>query len=300
MTKTHRHEHATTSYGKIFAIGIFLNFSFVLIEIWGGWKSDSLALIADAGHNLGDVGAMLLAWVAYAVSRLKPNSKHTYGWRKASVLAGFANALMLIFGMGSLAWEAAHRFQNPEAIDSITVMMISGVGILINGFTAWMFSKGSQSDINIRGAFLHMASDTLVSAGVLIAAGLILWKGWLWMDPLLSLVIAFLIIFSTWSLLKHTLHQLFDGVPPDIDLASLRLAILDLPNVNAVHDLHVWGISTLENALTAHVVLDRPLIEHDELLSTLEGILHDRFAIHHSTIQFESVDYSVRCTLNTG
>lgn len=300
MSEVHHHDHASTSYGKIFAIGIFLNFSFVLIEVWGGWKSDSLALIADAGHNLGDVGGMLLAWVAYAVSKLKPNSKHTYGWRKASVLSGFANALILIFGMGSLAWEAAHRFQNPEPIDSITVMMISGVGILINGFTAWMFSKGSQKDINIRGAFLHMASDALVSAGVLIAGGLILWKGWLWMDPLLSLVIAFLIILSTWSLLKHSLHQLFDGVPPGIDLASLKLAILGLPNVYAVHDLHVWGVSTSENALTAHVVLDRRSIEHDELLSTVEEILHDRFEIHHSTIQFESVDYAGRCSLNTG
>jgi cobalt-zinc-cadmium efflux system protein len=222
MTEAHCHEHATTSYGKIYAIGIFLNFRFVLIDIWGGWKSDSLTLIADAGNNLGDVGTMLLACVAYAVSNLRPNSKHTYGWRKASVLARFTNALMLIFGMGALAWEAAHRFQNPEAIDSITVMMISGIGILINGFTAWMFSKVSHKDINIRGAFLYMASDTLVSAGLLIAGGLILWKGWLWMDPLLSLVIAFLIILSTWSLLKHSLHQLFDGVPQDIYLASLR------------------------------------------------------------------------------
>lgn len=295
MSKAHRHSHDPTSYGKIFAIGIFLNFSFVLIEVWGGWKSDSLALIADAGHNLSDVGGMLLAWVAYAVSKLKPNAQHTFGWRKASVLAGLANALMLIYGMGSLAWEAAHRFQNPEAVDSITVMMISGVGILINGFTAWMFSKGSQKDINIRGAFLHMASDALVSAGVLIAGGLTLWKGWLWIDPLISLVIAFLIILSTWSLLKNSLHQLFDGVPLGIDLVSLRAALLELPNVKSVHDLHVWGISTSENAVTAHVVLASSSIDHGELLRDIEDLLHQRFAITHITIQFENLDFAEYC-----
>lgn len=300
MSEGHHHNQGQVSFGRIFAIGILLNFGFVLIEAWGGWRSDSLALIADAGHNLSDVGGMLLAWVAYAVSKLKPNTKHTFGWRKASVLAGLANALMLIFAMGSLAWEAAHRFQNPEAVDSVTVMMVSGVGILINGFTAWMFSKGSQKDINIRGAFLHMASDALVSAGVLIAGGLTLWKGWLWVDPLISLVIAVLIVLSTWSLLRSSLHQLFDGVPPNIDLVSLKEAILGLPNVNAVHDLHVWGISTSENALTAHVVLGNPSIECDKLLLAIEKILHDRFEIHHSTIQFESVDFAGRCVLNIG
>lgn len=300
MSEGHHHNQGRASFGRIFAIGILLNFGFVLIEAWGGWRSDSLALIADAGHNLSDVGGMLLAWVAYAVSKLKPNTKHTFGWRKASVLAGLANALMLIFAMGSLAWEAAHRFHNPEAVDSVTVMMISGVGILINGFTAWMFSKGSQKDINIRGAFVHMASDALVSAGVLIAGGLTLWKGWLWVDPLISIVIAALIILSTWSLLRGSLHQLFDGVPPNIDLVSLKVAILGLPNVIAVHDLHVWGISTSENALTAHVVLGNSSIEGDRLLLAIEKILRDRFEIRHSTIQFESVDFAGRCGLNIG
>jgi cobalt-zinc-cadmium efflux system protein len=295
----HTHDHAPKSFGKIFAIGILLNFGFVLIEAWGGWRSDSLALIADAGHNLSDVGGMLLAWVAYAVSKLKPNSTHTFGWRKASVLAGFANALMLIFGMGSLAWEAAHRFQHPEAVDSVTVMLISGVGIMINGFTAWMFSKGSQKDSNIRGAFLHMASDALVSAGVLIAGGLTLWKGWLWMDPLISLVIAFLIILSTWSLLKNSLHQLFDGVPPDVNLDEVRLALLALPNVQSIHSLHVWSISTSEIALTAHLVLDRQAGTNDELLSAAEKILHEGFEITNVTLQIESQTYIQTCSALT-
>ena len=290
--------HSPASFGKIFGIGVLLNFSFVLIELWGGLASDSLALVADAGHNLGDVAGMLIAWIAYAASNLKPNSKHTFGWRKASVLAGFANALMLIFGMGTLAWEAAHRFQNPQPVDSVTVMMISGIGIFINGFTAWMFSKGSQKDINIRGAFLHMASDALVSAGVLIAGGLTLWKGWLWMDPLISLGIAFLIIISTWSLLKNSLHQLFDGVPPDINLDSLRQALLDLPNIKSIHGLYVWGISTSENALTAHVVLENSFFDTDELVKTIESLLRDRFDITHVTIQLESIDSANRCVLN--
>ena len=249
-------------------------------------------------HNLSDVGGMLLAWVAYAVSKLKPNSTHTFGWRKASVLAGFANALMLIFGMGSLAWEAAHRFQNPEAVDSVTVMLISGVGIMINGFTAWMFSKGSQKDSNIRGAFLHMASDALVSAGVLIAGGLTLWKGWLWMDPLISLVIAFLIIFSTWSLLKNSLHQLFDGVPPEINLDEVRLALLALPNVQNIHSLHVWKIGTSEIALTVHLVLNSPIIESDELLKTVQELLLETFEITHSTLQVESNFHAALCLYN--
>jgi cobalt-zinc-cadmium efflux system protein len=212
-------------------------------------------------------------------------------------MAGLANALMLIFGMGSLAWEAAHRFQNPQAVDSITVMMISGVGILINGFTAWMFSKGSQKDINIRGAFLHMASDALVSAGVLIAGGLTLWKGWVWIDPLISLVIAFLIILSTWSLLKNSLHQLFDGVPLGIDLVSLRVALLELPNVKSVHDLHVWGISTSEIALIAHIVLESTSSENEQLIQVIEKLVHDRFEITHVTIQFESFDFANKCSL---
>jgi cobalt-zinc-cadmium efflux system protein len=292
--------HSPASFGKIFGIGVLLNFSFVLIEVWGGLASESLALVADAGHNLGDVAGMLIAWIAYAASNLKPNSKHTFGWRKASVLAGFANALMLIFGMGSLAWEAAHRFQNPQPVDSITVMLISGIGIFINGFTAWMFSKGSQKDINIRGAFLHMASDALVSAGVLIAGGLTLWKGWLWMDPLISLGIAFLIIISTWSLLKHSLHQLFDGVPPDIDLDSLRQALLDLPNIKSIHGLHVWGISTSENALTAHVVLENAFFDTNELVKTMESLLRDRYEITHVTIQLEDGDNENQCPLNSG
>ncbi len=295
----HTHDHAPKSFGKIFAIGIFLNFGFVLIEAWGGWRSDSLALIADAGHNLSDVGGMLLAWVAYAVSKLKPNSTHTFGWRKASVLAGFANALMLIFGMGSLAWEAAHRFQHPEAVDSVTVMLISGVGIMINGFTAWMFSKGSQKDSNIRGAFLHMASDALVSAGVLIAGGLTLWKGWLWMDPLISLAIALLIILSTWSLLKNSLHQLFDGVPPEVNLDEVRLALLALPNVQSIHSLHVWSISTSEIALTAHLVLDRQVETNDELLSIAEKMLHESFEITNVTLQIESQTYIQTCSALT-
>jgi cobalt-zinc-cadmium efflux system protein len=290
--------HKAASFGKIFGIGVLLNFSFVLIEVWGGLASDSLALVADAGHNLGDVAGMLIAWIAYAVSKLKPNSKHTFGWRKASVLAGFANALMLIFGMGSLAWEAAHRFQNPQPVDSLTVMMISGIGILINGFTAWMFSKGSQKDINIRGAFLHMASDALVSAGVLIAGSVTLWKGWLWIDPLISLAIALLIIISTWYLLKHSLHQLFDGVPPDINLDTLRRTLLDMPNIKSIHGLHVWGISTAEIALTAHVVLEHSLIETDELVKTIESLLHDRFEITHVTIQLENINFANRCPLN--
>ena len=291
----HVHSHIPAEYGRAFVLGIALNLGFVLIEAWYGWQSDSLALLADAGHNLSDVGGLALAWAAYGAGKLLPNKRHSYGWRKASVLASFANALVLLVAMGSLGWEAAQRLQHPTPVHSQTVMLVAAIGVVINTLTAWLFAAGQKHDLNLRGAFVHMAADALVSAGVVVAGALSLWQGWLWIDPVVSLVIAVVIIVGTWSLFRQSLHLLFDGVPEHIDLDEVREHLAALPGVVAVHDLHVWGMSTAENALTAHLVTDRPPTDTDALLAQASDMLSQHFGLRHATIQIESHDYARAC-----
>ncbi|HEY6611716.1 MAG TPA: cation diffusion facilitator family transporter [Pseudomonas sp.] len=282
----HSHVHSPQRYDRAFAIGIVLNLGFVLVEAFYGWQVNSLALLADAGHNLSDVGGLILAWAALAATRLRPNDRHTYGWQRGSILASFTNASILLVAMGSLGWESIQRLQQPVAIVGETVMVVAGIGVLVNAATAALFLSGSRSDLNLRGAFLHMAADALVSIGVVLAGGLYLWQGWTWIDPLVSLAIAVVIVLGTWSLFRQSLHLLFDGVPEHVDLPAVRQYLLEQPGVCDVHDLHVWAMSTSEVALTAHMTMN-PLPEDDRFLQSVAHELHEHFGISHATLQLE-------------
>ncbi|PLW82146.1 cation transporter [Kineobactrum sediminis] len=289
-----QHQHAPASYGKAFTIGITLNFGFVIIEAIYGWRTGSLALLADAAHNLSDVGALLLAWAAFAAGRLPATRRRTYGWGRASILASLVNATVLLVGMVYLAWVSIQRLQTSVTVDAGTVMIVAGIGVVINAATAWLFLAGSKHDLNIRGAFLHMAADTLVSVGVVIAGGLYLWRGWTWIDPAVGLLIAMMIIIATWSLFRQSLHLLFDGVPYGLEFDAVRSALLELPGVIDVHDLHVWAMSTEDNALTAHLVVES-YPANDELLEQAVAMLKARFGIQHAALQQESTEFAARC-----
>lgn len=272
-------------YGRAFAIGISLNLGFVLVALYD-WQVNSLALLADAGHNLNDVAGLILAWVALIASRLYANERHTYGGRKGSILASFFNASILLLAMGSLGWESIQSLQRPEPMVGETVMLVAGIGVVINAVTAWLFISSSRTDLNLRGAFLHMAADALVSVGVVLAGLLYFWQGWQWNDPVLSLLIAAVIVFGTWSLFRQSLHLMFDGVPEQLDLPSVRQYLLALPGVCDVHDLYVWAMSSAEIALTAHMSVGGDT-DTDGLLRAATQVLHERFDIDHSTIQLE-------------
>ena len=295
---SHQHKHAPANFGKAFSIGITLNLAFVLIEAFYGWQAASLALLADAAHNLSDVGGLLLAWAAFAAARLKANSRHTYGWRRGSILASFANAIILLVAMGSLAWEAIQRLQTPTSIDGATVMLVAGIGVIINTATAWLFLAGSKGDLNIRGAFLHMAADALVSVGVVIAGALYLWQGWTWIDSVVSVLIALVVVLGTWSLFHRSLHLLFDGVPDDIDIAVVRQSLLSIAGARGIHDLHVWAMSTADNALTAHIVVDADSVDRDALLGDAMDMLREQFELRHVALQCESQAFASHCPMN--
>ncbi|MGV6474545.1 cation diffusion facilitator family transporter [Azotobacter vinelandii] len=288
MAHTHNHHegHGPRRFDLAFAIGIALNLGFVLVEAFYGWQVNSLALLADAGHNLSDVGGLILAWAALAATRLRPNDRHTYGWRRGSILASFINASILLVAMGSLGWESIQRLQQPVEIVGKTVMLVASIGVLVNAATAALFLSGSRSDLNLRGAFLHMAADALVSIGVVLAGGLYLWQGWGWIDPVVSLAIATVIVIGTWSLFRQSLHLMFDGVPEHVDLPAVRQYLLEQSGVCDVHDLHVWAMSTAEVALTAHMAMS-PLPEDDTFLQGVALELHEHFGISHATLQLE-------------
>jgi cobalt-zinc-cadmium efflux system protein len=291
----HDHGHAPDNFSRAFAIGIALNAIFVAIEAFYGWKVNSLALLADAGHNLSDVIGLVLAWGGALAGRLQPDARHTYGWKRASILAAFVNAMLLLVAMGSLAWEALHRLQSPRAIEGVTIMVVAGIGIVVNTATALLFMRGRDDDLNIRGAFLHMAADALVSAGVVVAGGLALWLGWVWLDPVVSLAIAAVIVVGTWSLFKQSLHLLFDGVPDGVDLGAVQALLEALPGVDRVHDLHVWAMGTSEIAMTAHLVMPNAQAD-DAFLQEATRQLHDGFDIEHVTLQVMRVPFSKACT----
>jgi cobalt-zinc-cadmium efflux system protein len=293
----HGHDHAPANFNAAFAIGIGLNVAFVAVEAFYGWKINSLALLADAGHNLSDVAGLVLAWGGALAGKLRPDARHTYGWQRASILAAFANALLLLLAMGSLAWEAAHRLQAPQPTEGWTIMAVAGVGIVINTATAILFMRGREHDLNIRGAFLHMAADALVSLGVVVGGALYLWQGWAWIDPAMSLAIAAVIVVGTWNLFRQSLHLLFDGVPDGIGLEVVRNVLLGLPGVSEVHDLHVWAMGTSHNALTAHLVLADEDADLTLVLCAAEHELHEHFEIRHVTLQLETPAYAQLCGL---
>ena len=290
----HGHSHAPADFNAAFAIGIGLNLAFVAVEAFYGWKVNSLALLADAGHNLSDVIGLVLAWGGALASRLQPDARHTYGWKRGGILAAFINALLLLVAMGSLAWEAVHRLQSPLPIAGVTIMVVAGIGIVVNAATALLFMRGSKSDLNIRGAFLHMAADALVSAGVVVAGGLALWFGWAWLDPVLSLVIAAVIVAGSASLFRQSLHLMFDGVPPSVDLHAVQSFLENLPGVTKVHDLHVWAMGTAEIAMTAHLVMPEGDAD-DAFLQHATEQLHDRFRIEHATLQVMRAPFTTSC-----
>ena len=280
----HAHAHGPGRHDRAFAIGIAVNIAFVAIEAFYGSRADSLALLADAGHNLGDVLGLVLAWAGAFAGRLAPDPTHTWGWKRASILAAFANALLLLVAIGSLVWAAVGRLHAPEATHAFTVMAVAAVGILVNLGTALLFMRGRHDDINIRGAFLHMAADAAVSAGVVVAGALVLWQGWLWVDPVTSLLIAAVILVSTWQLFRDSLHLMFDGVPSSIDLDAVRAELEALPGVDCVHDLHVWASGTTEVVLTAHVVMPAGHPD-DGFFRAAAARMKERFAIGHVTLQ---------------
>lgn len=297
MSASHDHNHAGANFANFnsaFAIGITLNLAFVAVEAYFGWKVNSLALLADAGHNLSDVAGLVLAWAGALAGRLRPNARHTYGWKRASILAAFANALLLLVAMGSLAWEALQRLGSPAPIEGVTIMVVAGIGIVINTATALLFMRGRKGDLNIRGAFLHMAADALVSAGVVVAGALALAFGWAWIDPMVGLVIAAVIVVGTASLFKGSLHLLFDGVPDQIDLRAVQALLEALPGVDRVHDLHIWAMGTTEIAMTAHLVMPEGPAD-DAFLQDATRQLHERFKIEHVTLQAVRVPFTRPC-----
>jgi cobalt-zinc-cadmium efflux system protein len=297
MSAGHDHSHAPANFNRAFAIGIALNVVFVAIEAFYGWKINSLALLADAGHNLSDVAGLVLAWGGALAGKLKPNARHTYGWKRGTILAAFANALLLLMAIGALAWEAIGRLLSPEplmAAGGVTIMVVAGIGIVINTATALLFMRGGEKDLNIRGAFLHMAADALVSAGVVIAGALTLWMGWVWLDPVVSLLIAAVILIGTWSLFRQSLHLLFDGVPDSVDPQAVYGCLAALPGVARVHDLHIWAMGTSQVALTAHLVMPHGHAD-DVFLKQATDLLHARFEITHVTLQVMQDAFTTPC-----
>lgn len=248
------HVHAPANFGKAFAIGVALNAAFVIIEVIYGVASNSVALLADAGHNLSDALGLGVAWAAVILAKRKPTSRFTYGLGGTSILAALFNAVFLLIVVGGLTWEAIQRFSQPTPVAGKTVMIVAACGIVLNGFCAWLFSSGSKGDLNVRGAFMHMAADALVSLGVVVGGFVILMTGWHWIDPVMSIVINLVIVGGTWSLLTGSLTMSLNAVPPNVDLGKVRAFLLALPGVTALHDLHVWSLSTTETALTCHLV----------------------------------------------
>jgi cobalt-zinc-cadmium efflux system protein len=291
----HGHSHAPKSFDGAFAIGVVLNTGFVIAQILYGLAAHSMALLADAVHNFGDVFGLLIAWGAVWLGRRTPTSERTYGWGRSSILASLTNAVVLLLGCGAIAVGALQRLMDPQPVVETTVIWVAAVGIVINGATALLFMRGSQGDLNIRGAFLHMASDALVSLGVVLAGVLMLVTGWLWLDPLTSLAIAAVITVGTWWLLRDSANLALDAVPAGVKLDHVRSCLDALPGVVEVHDLHVWGLSTSQTALTAHLVVGTG---HDPALITQAcGTVRTKFGISHATFQLESTEIASECEL---
>ena len=282
----HHHHGGAADFGRAFAIGIALNLAFVIVETLFGFLAGSMSLIADAGHNLSDVLGLVVAWAGASMARRSPSRRFTYGLKKASILAALANALFLMVAVGAIAAEAVRRLFLPEHAAGKTMIVVAAIGILINGATALLFARGREHDINIRGAFQHMLADAAISAAVVFAGAVILWTGQLWVDPVMSLAIAVIILWGSIGLLKESVWMSLAGVPSGIDVDLVEAALARLDGVETVHDLHVWPLSTTENALTAHLVAPATS-STDDLLKAARRMLHDDFKIEHCTLQVE-------------
>jgi cobalt-zinc-cadmium efflux system protein len=289
------HVHAPASFGRAFAIGVGLNAGFVIVEAVYGVLGNSVALFADAGHNLADVLGLLVAWIASVLVKRAPSARFTYGLRGSSILAALFNAVLLLLTIGGISWEAIQRLGHPEPVSGKTVMIVAALGIAINGATAWLFAAGRKGDLNVAGAFAHMAADALVSAGVVVTGLVLLLTGWLWLDPLVSLVINAVIVRGTWGLLRDSVGMSMAAVPVQIDPAAVRRFIETREGVASLHDLHVWPMSTTEIALTCHLVMPAGHPGDGFIHELCEG-LAARFRIDHATVQIE-VEPHLACAL---
>ena len=284
---SHQHSHAINaeSLNKAFIIGIVLNLAFVVIEFAAGFWFDSLALLSDAGHNLSDVVSLVLALLAFRLAKVKANERYTYGYKKSTIQVSLLNAVILLVAVGAIVIESIHKLNNPAVVPGGAIAWVAGVGVLINAFTAFLFMKDKEKDLNVKGAYLHMAADALVSVGVLVAGIVISRTGWYIIDPIIGLIVAVVILISTWNLLHDSLRLTLDGVPTSIDSQKVVKAIRALPGVDDVHHIHIWAISTTENALTAHIVLKQP-----EGMQEVKHLIRHRledFGIGHATLEFE-------------
>ena len=289
MSHEHSHQHSHTinaeSLNKAFIIGIVLNLAFVVIEFAAGFWFDSLALLSDAGHNLSDVVSLVLALLAFRLAKVKANERYTYGYKKSTILVSLLNAVILLVAVGAIVIESIHKLSNPAVVPGGAIAWVAGVGVLINAFTAFLFMKDKEKDLNVKGAYLHMAADALVSVGVLVAGIVISRTDWYIIDPIIGLIVAVVILISTWNLLHDSLRLTLDGVPTGIDSQKVVEAIRALPGVDDVHHIHIWAISTTENALTAHIVLKQP-----EGMQEVKHLIRHRledFGIGHATLEFE-------------
>ena len=289
MSHEHSHQHSHTinaeSLNKAFIIGIVLNLAFVVIEFAAGFWFDSLALLSDAGHNLSDVVSLVLALLAFRLAKVKANERYTYGYKKSTILVSLLNAVILLVAVGAIVIESIHKLSNPAVVPGGAIAWVAGVGVLINAFTAFLFMKDKEKDLNVKGPYLHMAADALVSVGVLVAGIVISRTDWYIIDPIIGLIVAVVILISTWNLLHDSLRLTLDGVPTSIDSQKVVEAIRALPGVDDVHHIHIWAISTTENALTAHIVLKQP-----EGMQEVKHLIRHRledFGIGHATLEFE-------------
>ncbi len=290
----HQHEHhhhdaiALTSVNSAFIVGITLNFLFVVIEVITGLYTHSLSLLSDAGHNLADVGALGLSLLAFRLLKVKATKKYTYGYRKTTILVALFNAMILLISIGAIAYEAVHRFLSPESVQGITISVVAGIGIIINSVTALLFLRDKDKDLNIKSAYLHLMSDAIVSLGLVICGIVIFYTHWFWLDGVMSIVIAIVIFLSTWKLLRDSLRLSLDGVPGNINIDDVKSSIIEVVGVIDLHHIHVWGISTTENALTVHLVLEKDVTVEQELEIKREikhKLIHVN--IHHVTLETE-------------
>ncbi len=295
----HGHHHHVDPNGNVraFMLAIVLNSVFVAIEFGYGFVANSTALMADAGHNLSDVLGLALAWGAAVLTRSEPTRRYTYGLRGSSILAALLNALLLMMACGAIGWEAVHRLSHPNPVAGLTVSVVAGIGIAVNGFSAWLFMAGSKDDLNMRAAYLHMAADAAISLGVMISGLAIYYTGWSWLDPVVSIAIVLLILVSTWSVLKEAMRLALAAVPANVDSARVQQYLLALPGVSAIHDVHIWAMSTTETAMTVHLVMPQGY-PGDVFMDEVAQRLKLDFAIGHSTLQIEQGTTEHGCALH--
>jgi cobalt-zinc-cadmium efflux system protein len=282
----HHHDHTPDHFGVAFAVATVLNLALVIGQVWYGLAANSLALLADAGHNFGDVLGLILAWGAIVIANWRPSNRFTFRMHAASILSAFANGVILLVATGAIAWEAIRRFSEPQPVASTTMMVVAALAVVVNGVSAWLLSRGDKSDINVRGAFLHMLADAGVSVAVIAAAGGIMLTGWQWLDPVASLLIAAVILWGTWGVLRESIRLTLNAAPREIDPHDVRQYLAGLPQVAGVHDLHIWAMSTKETALSCHLVTPQGH-PGDDFLKAVAHEIDRRFEICHSTIQIE-------------